>query len=446
MGSADRIAILWLSAADWDLISELRGEWARDYLRVNQPRSPYDHNPTFKQTPRVTFVVANERIYAVGIGRRVSNSGDVAMLVRVDSLSDLSNPLLISEVSDHLDARGRRLVLNSLRNGGLLGVVGGALLVDAIRELRPELADAISRLRTLGTVDADRWRITRELVREQRDALALGLEASGLDSRELLDASMAQRSLGTPYLTALADSKAQASESALIRHDLQVFGDWVNSIDGEIYDAVRFTDPIDPARRVTAIYADKEGLERVTGTDLIYYSAHSPGFVLVQYKRMARSEGSAPGAEWGYRPDKQLAAEIARMKALNISGTGSTFEDWRLNSGPFFVKLVQSDLRRPERNRLSPGMYFPLDLFELLVATPSVMGPRGRPRIGWHNSRRYMSNTAFVHLLQQGWIGSSGEATAVIGRLVNSMLGVGHGVVVVRDETDQAHAKPLRRG
>ena len=36
---------------------------------------------------------------------------------------------------------------------------------------------------------------------------------------------------------------------------------------------------------MSIFYADKEQLERQTGTDLIYYRHHRAGFILVQYKR-----------------------------------------------------------------------------------------------------------------------------------------------------------------
>ena len=55
------------------------------------------------------------------------------------------------------------------------------------------------------------------------------------------------------------------------------------------------------------LYADKEGPERVTGTDPIYFSAHTPGYVLVQYKRMEHIETQPDETVWLYRPDAQLS-------------------------------------------------------------------------------------------------------------------------------------------
>lgn len=81
------------------------------------------------------------------------------------------------------------------------------------------------------------------------------------------------------------------------------------------------------------------------------------------------------------------------MRALDLRGApAKSLDEFRLAPEPFYVKLVEPDMRRPEGNRLTPGMYFPLTLFELLMKEDSSLGPRDGVALGWDNARRYLSN------------------------------------------------------
>ena len=84
-----------------------------------------------------------------------------------------------------------------------------------------------------------------------------------------------------PFLSGLG--RRRVSEAATIRHDATAFDEWLPE-QATHFDMATFRDPEDPARKVTVFYADKEALERQTGTDLVYYRHHRPGFILVQYK------------------------------------------------------------------------------------------------------------------------------------------------------------------
>lgn len=202
----------------------------------------------------------------------------------------------------------------------------------------------------------------------------------------------------------------------------------------------RYTDPTDSARKVTILYADKEALERLTGTDLIYYREDNPCFVLVQYKRMKRESSNDV-----YRPDAQLTEEISRMKALGLEqGEFTTLDEWRISTEPFYIKLVDPDVSRPEGNRLSRGIYFPVSMFELLTSDDRSKGPGGAVAIGRHNAARYFSNGEFLTMMKQAWIGTSGNATSQLSSLIQGALDNGKGVVIVVDKTDTARARPIR--
>ena len=131
---------------------------------------------------------------------------------------------------------------------------------------------------------------------------------------------------------------------------------------------------------MSIFYADKEQLERQTGTDLIYYRHHRPGFILVQYKRMRTAAGSR---EATYYPDDQLRRELARARALPTAATPRHPNEWRLTEDSFYVKLVADDLARPTANKWCTACTCPA--VWSISSSPPVTGTRflggGRPRI-----------------------------------------------------------------
>jgi hypothetical protein len=436
----DKVAVLSLGLGEWEGVSETMEERSRPYFDLNVPMEASWQDPVFTATTRITVICLRGGTVALGLGRSRGRSGDLDRLVRVEHIARIG-PVSMSQVEQLLDPRVSRWAIATLMAGGLLGERGGVAVLDALVELQPAVEGLLRDLRQRQARDRRQFAPHSVLHVEQRDALALGLEMSGLDSRPIVDAFAPLP--GEPYLS--FQSAPTASEASILRHDIQNFEGW-QRIDGQVHDVVHFVDPRDSARRVTAFYADKEGLERVTGTDLIYYTHHVPGFVLVQYKRLVR-EGRDGGAGAAvYRPDAQLREEIRRMRSFSDARMGGSVATWRLHSGPFYVKLVESDKQRPETRRLVSGMYFPLDLFEMLIESPGVLGPKGGRRISWDNAERYLSNTEFVNLVQQGWIGSQGDATEAILDVVNALVGEGHGVLVVRNDTDTSRAQPIRRG
>ena len=98
----------------------------------------------------------------------------------------------------------------------------------------------------------------------------------------------------------------------MIRHDASDFGR-LDPADGHVLDVVEFVDRHEPTRRVTALYADKEAEEQVTGADLVYFRETLSGSS-VQYKRM-RQEGAEPDSPYGYRPET-AAQGTSRMRAI----------------------------------------------------------------------------------------------------------------------------------
>ena len=311
-------------------------------------------------------------------------------------------------------------------------------LEEALARLVPGSRDVLRRLAGVARPEPIPGPVGA-LLREQQDAVALGLEIGGLDSRSHLDGDVSDATI--PFLRGLQRRKVR--EATALREDWQRFGDWIQVEAGHV-DMMTFEDPSDRARRMTIIYADKEDLEVQTGTDLIYYHHHRPGFILVQYKRMRRPESSASSSAATYFPDQQLTADIDRFRATHQPSSPPTADEWRLTDDAFFVKLVSDDLPKPIENKLVLGLYLPLTLVELLVqdGTDGV-----RPK-GWtvENLPAYLSNGEFLAMAKQGYIRTRGAATTAIQEIISRSFEAKRGVTVAVDETDPAVARRLRHG
>jgi hypothetical protein len=379
---------------------------------------------------------------ALGLIRAEKRSGDLDTLVRVDDVHRLRNPVDLLQAIRDLSPRLARHARAALAETAVLSERTAIELLHVLRDRSPEVADALGFLED--RLQDDRpVRDLSQATAELHDAVNLGLRLAGFPAGVLLSRKPTAGTTPANYFSRLAARGRDPSEAAMIRHDAAHFGSWIPA-DGNVLDVVEFTDPRDPGRRVTVLYADKEVEERVTGADLIYFREHFPGFVLVQYKRM-RQEGADPHSPYGYRPDAQLREELRRMRAAlatvprsSSPGIEPATVAWRLHDQPFYIKLVQDGRARPTHGDLIAGMYFPIDLFELLLEDPTVRGPRRTRPIGWENAGRWLTNTDFLTLMQDGWIGSTGLATSHLEAIVNEVWATGQSALIVHDHTPAA--------
>jgi hypothetical protein len=426
LAPADQVSVVVFSEDDWEQISREMDMFGRASFLVDLRRPPV------KQAPRLTAIVRSDRLIALALSRSRGRSGSLHTQVLFLHVDQVAPAIPADEIVGRFSTHVRSTAGEVLKSGGVLTERASAELELALEQINPTAGAVLRRLRELRRRPRRSSSSLGELLNEQRDAIALGLEAAGLDSDTLLP-DVDDDPAPVPFLTGLA--LAPTSEASVIRHDQRQFGDWALT-EGRVHDVVRFTDPRDSRRRVTVVYADKEDLEFVTGTDLIYYREDNPTYVLVQYKRMRRNPSAKPSRAWEYRPDAQLATELDRMRKLRSTAEPRTVDDWRLSAEPFYFKLIEDNKLRPEGNRLVRGMYFPFDLFELMLADPRSLGSGGGKCIGWHNAPRYFTNTDFLALLQNCFIGSAGVTTDDLSAVINQVLLGGRGAVVVRDETE----------
>ena len=200
-------------------------------------------------------------------------------------------------------------------------------------------------------------RLSELISNSQRFANAQALEDSAVS---LALAVFGIRPADGASAVALTDDRSAASlvrpkEDAVIEHDAR----WIPGMDLFESHMTGKAVFVRNHERLEVYTANKRDLELLFGVDLIYFNVPRSSIVMVQYKMLQRESDpkhpDEPNPEWIYRPDKQLAKEIDRMKRFAIAqGT----KPYRLNSGPFYLKFVQRDAATT-----SPGFVLSLDHF-----------------------------------------------------------------------------------
>lgn len=255
----------------------------------------------------------------------------------------------------------------------------------------------------------------------ERDAIGCALQAwAGPGARRrILRSAIPTSDDRAPFLERLKD--VQSREDPQIAHDHNVFpGMTVSARD--IISTVTLTEGPD---RITILNCNRQPLEQTLGVDLIYYSHRFKSFVLVQYKRMVDENGIS-----GYRPhlDSNHAKEIARMKTaeqlLNTVPAVPSNDTacYRLTTDPFFVKLCEAKAPIALDSGMVAGMYVPLRLWESLLTSKNVKGPKGGVSVTWENCNRRFTNGEFTNLLRYGWVGSSEAQTQTLSTIIEQVL------------------------
>ena len=387
-------------------------------------------------TWRVSLFVFDGKVTALGLARSARWVSDFDRQVEIRHLQQVSTATPLTQLAASMKRGLGRILLASE------SVIPDATAREAERQLdvlAPGSATIFTSLRQAQLQPTLPRTPSSANVLEQRDSVSLALAIAGMDPEALLGSIDYDAS--RPFLRSV--TAAQPSEAARVRHDASRFCDWL-PVNDERYDVWRFEDPTDSNRKVTVLYADKEPLELVTGTDLIYYREESGAFVLVQYKRMVKENSTQ---EPVYRPDQQLEMELARMRAPALSKSEPTgVANFRLSQEPFYIKLLDPESIRPGKNRLAKGMYFPVSLFDLVRSSDEVRGPRGGPRVTWQTAQRYLTNSDFLTLLKGSWIGSQGSDTNIISELIQRALDRGRAAVIAVEHSGEVGDGTTRKG
>ncbi|WP_433657974.1 hypothetical protein ACQPW1_39525 [Nocardia sp. CA-128927] len=351
----------------------------------------------------------------------------------VNNIRALQNPITKIELRSairkpHSDNLAKILI----KGQGVFTEAADNAIVDAITRLRPEFADILRRLRELrrGTVrspSADRWELGM-------DALRTALRIGNFDS-ERLRMWQAPDDEAAPVLSGIKESP---TEKDLIAHDFEAMPGWKQQNRPKVHVRI-FSDGI---RHMEIVNVDTDMPERVLGVDLIYYHRESRSSVMVQYKKL--EEGKE------VHVNKRLDDQLDRMEQLSgFNREPGSHEDWRIGQDFCYLKLCRTRTDSgeidPFNMELLPGLYLPLSYVRLALLDERVLGPRGGRYLGYDRVERYITNTLFLDLAKEGWIGSTGTTREDLVAMVNESRRAGHETIVADDRSPETPRQRLQR-
>lgn len=369
------------------------------------------------------LTLTGERVDAVA---RMTPAGRPASLkarVRLDEAKllqcELTWTAVIAELSPATRAVIERVVAE---RGGPVPATAFAELTATLRRLCPESGGDIDLVLTLSHERANLPRPVGDgepITMFEGDAVALALGMAGFDRRDEL--AFWQGDADAPFLAGVA--AYQLLEDRMIDNDAKVFGDW-NLVEGSAVGWAEFQRDGD---HLWTINVNRSPVEHSLGVDLIYYTHTYGAYVLVQYKRMEREAGS----DAVYRPNDQFETELARMRALVLDENAPAApNEYRLDPRCCYLKLCPSVAREVPVGSLVGGMYLPLAYWDVLAASPQVVGPRGGVAVTHESAGRYLDNTQFVSLVQDGWVGSRGVTSQQITEVIRSGLDAHRSIIL----------------
>ena len=111
------------------------------------------------------------------------------------------------------------------------------------------------------------------------------------------------------------------------------------------------------------------------------------------------------------------------MRAISVDATeAQDAAKYRLDPSCCYLKLCWPTTREFHAGDIVQGMYFPLAYWDLLVRSPVARGKQGGIRVRGNTVGRRLNRSAFVGLVQDGWIGSRGVTTDALENAIRSAL------------------------
>jgi len=398
-----------------------RGFYSKEEPAAGEPVPRFDHS---RRAPLVVLACFEDNsITHIADGRKGHSAGRGLVVLNMRAIEPLERPILFSELRDLVPVRIRTHLNRILSSGGKLPPKSLGAVIDAVLSLQPDLAPRLARFSEHRSAMISRLtpaaRINLSL---QKETLTTALSIAGIETEELLAWSPE-----TPQPRSFLEGLPQA----YVREDAAIISDFAalpgfDAIGNLPFAAKVFQKTSFPPVRLTVVMANKLKLEEQTGADLIYFNETYRSFVLVQYKSMNKG---AKGPEFRWQEKDQLAEEIARMDTV-LAALGKLPQDqspasFRFHTNPFFLKLCARTLFNPDDKGLFSGMYLPLDLWRSLANDPVTEGPRGGRVISYDNVGRKLTNTEFIALVANSWVGTTVPQSSLLEKVIREVVGTG---------------------
>jgi len=394
------------------------------------------------QKREIFLLTFDERLSAIALviaGRAVATD---KRLIRFERFVPIKDPLYFLELEREIGQNLRSFVVRASSGSGRRLIGMWAEMLDAIKILRPYLEDDLNRLlaeRELPEPDTDL--LGYRTMIEQKDAVNLAMRMAGFDHK-LLSRAPLPSDHPMPFLDVL-DSLAQREdelnecadsiplrEDKMVEHDAHVtFFDDLKWSYRERGGRSFFTKG---REKLYIMDVNRIPIEESLGVDLLYKSERFNSFILVQYKRLKNEAG-----HWRYRPsgDDNFQEELERMTRCQSllksqDDAPQALQNFRLYPDPFHFKFCWSEVDEPASTEMIPGMYVPLTYLIQFQDSDIALGPQKGVYIGEDNIGRNYSNTLFIDLVRNGWVGSCGVASDVLASIVDELIKTGRSVIL----------------
>jgi hypothetical protein len=393
-----------------------------DGYGIGEPVQRFAHSPNAPLLVLASF--EDNMLTHIAAGRKGIAAGTGLVRLNLTRMEKFTSPLAFPALIELVPGHFRTPLQNTLDNGGLLPPKMFAAVVDALQRHDPALAERLARF---SQTRADLIRLLTDEQRRnlavQKETVAVALEIAGLPREILLDWSpSAERP--SSFLDGLPG--VHLREDAMLATDFTNLPGFTAIAGASHVAALTFENPDDPDNRLTIIMANRLPLEEQTGADLIYYNELYRAFVLVQYKAMGKGNS---GPEFRWQDGDQFMGEIARMEALLEElarcPVDADPDGFRLSSNPFFLKFCPRMEFNPDYKGLVSGIYLPLELWKGLDASGKLNGPRGGKMLSYENVGRRLTNTEFVTLVANSWVGTTIPQSTVLEQVIRMVLGSG---------------------
>lgn len=346
------------------------------------------------------------------------------------------NPVLIEEeitisnISSHLHSKIKTHFQNQTDSHiSVLSkkVVDG--LLSFFQEVYPDIYYDINQLKLrLNSRTPTYSKKAEEIIAQEKDAVDLVFKMFNFEESDLPVWSSNDQS--APFLQGY--SHLTVREDPMVNHDSQVFGDW-SKVGQYAQGAVEFTKE---TQKITMMNVNRQPLEKTLGVDLLIYHHTYKSYILIQYKRMVKENDL-----YVYRPsDSSYVAEIGRMHSFKNSlnpNSVQSLQSYRLNNELFYFKLCPARMENYKSDRMVNGMYIPLELWDILMEDKCTDGPKGGKQLSFKNTGRYFSNSQFINLAQNGWIGCKIEDLNTITNIILSSINSDNSLTIAEFETEE---------
>lgn len=302
-------------------------------------------------------------------------------------------------------------------------------LLSFFQQVYPDIYDSIIRLKQrVNSYTPNYSKKAKEIIAQEKDAVNLVFKMFNFEESDLPAWSSNDES--APFLKGY--SHLTIREDPMVNHDSQVFGDW-SKVGQYALGAVEFTKE---NQKITMMNINRQPLEKTLGVDLLIYHHTYKSYIFIQYKRMVKENDL-----YIYRPlDSSYSLEIKRMHSFTNtlnSNSGQSLVSYRLNRELFYFKLCPARIENYKSDRMVNGMYIPLELWDILLRDKCTDGPKGGKQLSFKNTGRYFSNSQFINLAQNGWIGSRIEDSDKITEIIMSSIKSDNSLTIAKFDMEE---------